>query len=175
MIDDPRHDQFLRLFTANEPAIHAFVRSLVPTREDAREVMQEVAVVLWRKFAAFASGEDFRKWAFGVARYEVLAYVRDKARDRHLFDDALLLTLAEESAAGHDRREAQRAVLEHCLRKLDPGQRDLVLHAYAPGARIDRLATERGQTAMALYKILHRLRLALIDCTRRHFDAEGRA
>ena len=36
MIDVTRHHEFLRLFTANEPAIHAFVPSLVPTREDAR-------------------------------------------------------------------------------------------------------------------------------------------
>ena len=172
MSDVTRHDEFLRLFTANEPAIHAFVRSLVPTRDDAREVMQEVAVVLWRKFSGFASGEDFRKWAFGVARYEVLAYARDKARDRHVFDEALLLTLADESARSQDAREAQRAALELCLQKLDAKQRELVLHAYAPGVRIDQLALERGQTAMALYKVLHRVRLALVACTRRELAAQ---
>jgi len=174
MIDLPRHEQFLRLFSVNEPAIHAFVRSLLPTREDAREVMQEIAVVLWRKFDGFATGEDFRRWAFGVARYEVLAYARDKARDRHVFDEDLLLTLAEEVAASEEVREAQREALEHCLQKLPEPQRELMLTAYAPGTRIDRLAEARGQTAMAVYKVLHRLRLALIECTRREL-AQSRA
>jgi RNA polymerase sigma-70 factor (ECF subfamily) len=175
MTDNPRHDQFLRLFTANEPDLHAFVRSLLPTRDDAREVMQEVAVVLWRKFGTYATGEDFRKWAFGVARYEVLAYARDKARDRHVFDDDLLQTLAAESAAGVDVRELQREALERCLQNLPESQCELLLNAYAPGTRMDRLAHARGQTAMALYKLLHRLRLALIDCTRRELANQGRA
>ena len=39
--------------------------------------MQEVAVVLWQKFAEFDSSRDFRKWSFGVAHYEVLTYLRD--------------------------------------------------------------------------------------------------
>lgn len=173
MLDEPRHDQFLRLFSANEPAIRGFVRSLLPTREDAREVMQEVAVVLWRKFASFPADEDFRKWAFGVARYEVLAYARDKARDRHVFDNDLLQTLATEEVEVADRRDAQREALERCLAKLGPPQRTLVLQAYEPGAHIGRLATARGQTTMAVYKLLHRLRLALVACTQRDLAQQG--
>ena len=76
------HERFLTLFTANEPAIRAFVRRLVPTRHDAADVMQGVALVLWRKFPALEESDQFRKWAFGVARYETLAWLRDKARDR---------------------------------------------------------------------------------------------
>jgi len=168
-----QHDQFLRRYTEHEPALRAFVRSLVPTREDAREVMQEVAVVLGRKFAQCASQEDFRKWAFSVARLEVLAWKRDRARDRLLFDDELLGTLAEEAAGLSDRLEAQLEALEDCLAKLSPEQRALVAAAYAPEARIDRLAEQRGQTAMALYKLLRRIRLALVECTRRALVREG--
>ncbi len=51
--DKERHHQFLRLFTANEAAIHGFVRSLVSRRADAMEIMQEVTVVLWEKFDEF--------------------------------------------------------------------------------------------------------------------------
>ena len=77
-----RHREFLRCFTANEAAIRAYVRRLVPLRSDADDVMQEVAVVLWEKFDEFREGGDFRAWALGVARFEVLAWLRDKARDR---------------------------------------------------------------------------------------------
>lgn len=168
-----QHDQFLRRYTEHEPALRAFVRSLVPAREDAREVMQEVAVVLWRKFDQCARQEDFRRWAFGVARFEVLAWKRDRARDRLLFDDELLGTMAEEAAGLSDRMEAQLEALEDCLAKLPAEKRALVASAYAPEARIDRLAEQRSQTAMALYKVLHRIRLALIECTRRALVREG--
>jgi RNA polymerase sigma-70 factor (ECF subfamily) len=167
MQGDPAHYRFLRLFAANEPAIHAYVRSLLPTRADAREVMQDVAVVLWQKFGQLGDDAGFRPWAFGVARYAALAYARDKARDRHVFDDDLLATLAAEAAQGHDERDRRQEVLEECLRKLPEPQRELVLTAYTPGTRLDRLAAARGQSAMSLYKVLHRLRLALMECARR--------
>ena len=169
--EQQRHRQFLRLFAANEAAVHGFVRSMVPRREDAGEIMQEVAVILWEKFAEFDATRDFRKWACGVARFEVLAFLRDRARDRHVFDESLLVVLADEAiedASG----EARRAALESCLEKLQPRQRDLVLAAYEPGVKIDDLAQQRGQTAMSLYKVLHRIRMALQECIERTLAAE---
>jgi RNA polymerase sigma-70 factor (ECF subfamily) len=162
--DGDNHDQFLRLYVENEEALRGFVRSLVPTLDDAREVMQDVAAVLWRKFDDLNSLEDFRRWAFGVAKFEALAFRRDRARDRHIFSDNLIALLEDEAAeAGeHDRRE-ERA-LEDCLTKLPKAQRELVEFAYSPGARIDELARESGRTPMSLYKALHRIRMVLADC-----------
>jgi RNA polymerase sigma-70 factor (ECF subfamily) len=50
-----RQDLFLRLYVEHEEGLRSFVRSLVPTLEDSREVMQEVAAELWRKFEALES------------------------------------------------------------------------------------------------------------------------
>ena len=169
------HDRFLRLFAEHEPALRTFVRSLLPARGDTADVMQEVAVVLWRKFAEFDATRDFRKWAFGVARYEALAFLRDRARDRHVFDDALVGRLADEAETAAPRHEAQREALETCLQKLPEPQRALVLGAYAKGTHMDELAAQRGQTAMSLYKVLHRIRQALLECVRRTTAREERA
>ena len=170
--NDQHHDQFLRLYAAHEPALRTFVRSLLPSLADVPEVMQEVAVVLWQKFAAFDATRDFRKWAFGVARYEALSYLRDKVRDRLVFNDELVGRLAEEAAAAEPRHGAQREALEACLQKLPEAQRALVLAAYAKGTRMDELAAQRGQTAMSLYKVLHRIRQALVECVQRTIARE---
>lgn len=171
-LNDQHHDQFLRLFAEHEPALRTFVRSLLPSRGDASEVMQAVAVVLWQKFAEFDATRDFRKWAFGVARFEVLADLRDKVRDRHVFDGELVNKLADEAVVAEPRHEAQREALETCLQKLPEPQRSLVLAAYARGTRMDELAAQRGQTAMSLYKMLHRIRQALLECVRRTISQE---
>jgi RNA polymerase sigma-70 factor (ECF subfamily) len=162
-----QHDRFLRLFAEHETALRAFIRSMVPMPSDAAEIMQDAAVVLWRKFDEFDATRDFRKWAFGVARYEALAYLRDRARDRHVFDEALVERLADDAAAADQRHEAQRRALDQCLQKLPAAQRDIVLAAYTKGTRMDELAAARGQTAMSLYKMLHRIRQALLECVRR--------
>jgi RNA polymerase sigma-70 factor (ECF subfamily) len=142
----------------------------VPTLSDANDVMQEVAIVLWEKFTEYESSEDFKRWAFGVARFKVLSWQRDRVRDRHVFglETTELLAVEAERHAGF--LDAQRVALENCLRKLSHEQRSLVSSAYAPGARIDALADSMGSTAMALYKKLHRIRLLLVACTRRELS-----
>ena len=168
-----QHDQFLRLFMAHEESLRVFVRSLLFSREEEREVMQEVAVVLWRKFVPEMSGREFCRWAFGVARMEVLAFRRDRARDRHSFGDEVFELLGEAVLDQADALEGERRALEICLQKLPEAQRQLVQGAYAPGAKMDELAQRTGRTAMALYKTLHRIRLTLMDCTRRVLASEA--
>lgn len=174
-LDRDNHDQFLRLFVENEEALRGFVRSLVPTLEDAREVMQETAAVLWRKFGELDSPQDFRRWAFGVARFEALAFRRDRARDRHVFGEDLLSLLEAEAEVAAEQGDREERALQGCLKKLPKAQRELVEMAYAPGVRIDELAREAGRTPMALYKSLHRIRMALADCIQKVLKQEGLA
>lgn len=164
-LESSRHDSFLRLHATHEPAVRGFVRSLLPTRDDTSEVMQEVAIVLWRKFDELDDLENFRKWAFGVARFEVMAWRRDKARDRHVFSDDLSELLADESACRDEQAEHQRRALEFCLKKLPSEKQRLLRKAYDGETRIDTLAAELNRTAMSLYKVLHRLRLKMVACT----------
>jgi len=164
--DDQHHDNFLRLFTAHEPAVRAFVRALVPTLSDANDVMQEVSIVLWRRFGDYDGAKDFRGWAFGVAKLKVLSWQRDRGRDRHVFGDDLTDLLACHAEENADRLAAQREALRLCLERLPAEQRRLVDSAYAPDTRIHELAQSFGQSIAALYKRLHRIRLALIECTR---------
>lgn len=169
------HELFLRLFTANEPAIRAYVRRLVPTRHDAADVMQSVSLALWKKFRELDEPEDFRKWSFGVARYEALAWRRDKARDRVVLAEDVLHTVAHESAQHEERLSAQRDALEGCLEKLSKEQRTLILAAYAPDVGIQDAAKQSGRTVAAFYQWLHRMRLRLLECTRRTLQTEGPA
>ncbi|MGV3660736.1 MAG: sigma-70 family RNA polymerase sigma factor [Prosthecobacter sp.] len=167
-----RHAEFLRRYAESEVALHTFVRSLVPTRQAASEVMQDVILVLWEKFEA---AHDFQGWAFGVARNVVMRHLRSRSRDRHVFDDALVNQLADDAAALVPEHDRHREALEHCLGKLPAPQRELVLNAYTKGVRMDELAGRRGQTPMALYKLLHRIRQALLDCVQRTLAQEEAA
>jgi RNA polymerase sigma-70 factor (ECF subfamily) len=168
----PEHEQFLRLYTQYEAALHIFVRSMLHCREEADEVMQQVGIVLWTKFD---TAQDFRKWAFGVARIEVLRFIQTRTRDRHVFDEDLLHRLSDRAALHQRDAVTRRDALEHCLEKLPPPQRELVLTAYTRGTRIDELALRRNQTPMALYKLLHRIRFILLECVERTLVSEDTA
>ncbi|MCM2372665.1 sigma-70 family RNA polymerase sigma factor [Aporhodopirellula aestuarii] len=170
--DREQHDQFLRLFMEHEEMLRLFVRSLLFNMEESREVMQEVAIVLWRKFDGSLDNASFRRWAFGVARMEALAFRRDRARDRHLFGDDVAELLGRTIQDESSGLECERNALETCVRKLRPDQQDLLQSAYQPGVNLKGLAQKLGWTSMTLYKKLHRIRLQLMDCTQREMAAE---
>jgi RNA polymerase sigma-70 factor (ECF subfamily) len=158
------HHRFLRLFTTHEEAVRAFVRRLVPTRADADDVMQEVSIVLWEKFTAFREGEDFKAWAFGVARFEVLAWLRDKGRDRLVLDEEVVLKIAHEAAAHEPVLSRQREALERCMEKVPQEQLALVMRAYQPEAQVQEVAQSSGRSVTGFYQWLHRIRKMLHDC-----------
>ena len=159
-----KHDQFVSLYVEHEVALSCFVRSLVRTQDDAREVMQDTAVVLWKKFEQLDSLDDFRRWGFGVARFQALSYRRDLARDRHVFSEGLMELLEAEAEEAAKQCGSEEKALQKCLSKLPGEQNDLIIAAYMPGKRIDEMALIAGRSPMSLYKKLHRIRMVLANC-----------
>lgn len=173
--EDQNYEEFVRLFAHHEPQLRAFVRSLLPTWDDVDEVMQETSLVLWRKWDDFDPETNFMKWGCVVARFEVLKHRRRKARDRHVFEADLIERLAEEGAEEVAALDAQRAALERCLARLPVNQRRLVMAAYAPGTTIAETAAQAGKSATAFYKMLNRIRTALLQCVENSMRKEGLA
>ena len=165
--DTPQNQRFVRLFAVNEPAIRSFVRKMVPRRDDVCDVIQDVAVVLWRKFDPSCGDLDFRKFAFSVAHYEVLAWRRDRARDRHLLDEDVLMALAEECVETEDLLAAQREALKTCMEKLTNPQRKLLLAAYGAKGSVQQLAQQSGRSTQGIYQWLYRMRIMLLACVRK--------
>ena len=171
--DQEQHNQFLRLYVDNEESLRGFVRSLLPTLEDSREVMQNTAAVLWKKYDQLDDPKNFRRWAFGVARFEVLSYRRDKARDRHIFEEELIIQLAQDSEKIEVDSDREIKALKSCLAKLPPKHSALVREAYDKDLKIKEIAEREGRTPMSVYKVLHRARMALADCVKETLEAEG--
>ena len=94
-------------------------------------------------------------------------------RDRLVFDADVMDLLAAEVTEEADAFEAERVALDECLGKLEAAKRRLLEAAYAPGVRMDELAASLGRSPMSFYKAMHRIRLALMDCTQRVLKREG--
>lgn len=171
--ENQQHELFLRSFTAHEPAVRAYVRRLLPGRADADDVMQDVSVVLWKKFGEFREGADFRPWAFGVARMEVLSWFRDKGRDRLVLAPEVIEMLADESVLEETHFDKQREALDMCMEKVEPEQRHLLMQAYQPKSRIHDVARGSGRSVTGFYQWMHRMRRMLLDCIQRETTGEG--
>jgi len=162
--DDDRYEAFIQCFTHTEPDLRRFIRSLLPTWSDTDEVLQQTALVAWRKFDDFDRNTQFIKWTCVIARFEALAYRRKIARDRLVFREDVFDLMASEGIDELDERVEAHTALEHCLGALPPDQRKFVTLAYTPGIKVKDLAAQSGATSAAFYMRLKRIRHKLMNC-----------
>jgi len=173
--EDARYEVFIARFAHHEPDLRRFIRSLLPTAVDADEVLQQTAIVIWRKFEQYDPATNFMKWACVIARFEALAYRRKMARDRLVFREDVMELMADEGIEELDSRRAEHAALESCLEAMPEKQRQFLTLAYTQGIKTKELAEEAGSSAAAFYMRLKRLRLQLLQCVESKLKTEGAA
>ena len=107
-----------------------------------------------------------------IARFEALKHRRRVARSPLVFADDVWNLLAEK-ASGEDVQAIRRRHLEHCLAKLRPGQRDLLLNVHSPGVVMREVALQSGKSEQAFYKVIQRLRAVVLTCVTKALAAEN--
>ncbi|MEM8953842.1 MAG: sigma-70 family RNA polymerase sigma factor [Verrucomicrobiota bacterium] len=159
-------DHIVALLTEHQIALRLYVQSLMPGDPNAHDVTQHANTTLWQKRADFEPGTNFKAWAFAIARYEVLNYRKKQARDarRLIFSDELENTIAEELPTHSENLDQRHDALKHCLTKLRPKDRELILHRYFKSASLKDYAEKVGRSVGGLKVTLHRLRAALQKC-----------
>lgn len=172
---DDRHEAFVRLLMEHEGRVRGFLRGLLPSWNDVDEVIQQASIVAWRKFPEFDRQTNFGGWLLVIARYEALKHRRRLARSPLVFSEEVWELLANEAEPAHaaEAIDRRRTALEHCLDKLGAEQRRLLLETHTPGVRLNEIARGAGRSEQAFYKVVQRLRAAVLDCMRGQLVPEG--
>lgn len=171
--DAQRHEQFVKLFAAQNHRVYAFIRTLIPNSADADEVFQRTSLVLWRKFADFQPDTDFVRWACQIAKFEALSLRRTLRRDRLIFDESLMESIASERLDREPELSDYYAALLECEQKLSVSEHELVNRCYASGAKINAVAQSLGRPVNSVYKALARIRRKLYECVQRSLAKDG--
>lgn len=168
--------EFVALFLAEQRRIYCYIFTLLANAQDAEDLLQETAAVLWKKFGEFQPGTSFFSWACQIAHYQVLNYRRRKGRHEVMLDDDVLEQLAEVPPAEAEMLAIRQSALHDCLKKLTHQDRSLFERRYASTAKGKDLAAELGRPADSIYRSLGRIRRLLMECVRRTIlaaDHEG--
>jgi RNA polymerase sigma-70 factor (ECF subfamily) len=170
----PKTEQFLKLLGAHERGLFAYVYALAPNWQDAEEVMQRVRIRIWQQFAQYDAAKPFDAWARAIAYYLVLAYRKEKSRQREFFTEEVLEAVSDQFDAHLEDADLRREALLRCLDKLDGRRREMVT-AYYSSARhtSETLATRLSMTPNALRQSLFRIRKLLLDCVTRTMRLEA--
>ncbi len=172
-VHDDRHD-FGRLFVKFQPRIYGFIRSLVFNRDDAEEILQETASVLWRKFDEFERGSNFLAWALTVARYQLMYFQQQRKRQVMALNIDLVEAIEQITVEQGDRITNMHESLTVCLDRLEPEDRELFCSRYTSEQSVRELAGNLGRPTSTIYNTLSRIRRNLLECVERQQAEEDR-
>lgn len=164
--------EFVRLITANQSQIYAYIMSLVGNCADADDVMQETSSTMWQQFDNFKPNTDFIAWGVSIAYYKVLEFRRGRRHMQFQFDDDVLDLLAHK--AKHDLMDSNTYLskLQDCLQKLDKYDYQLVRLRYISGVTMNELSRRFNKTARCIYYQIAKIHGLLMRCIVRSITTE---
>jgi len=166
-------EDFLRLLGQHERHLAAFVYSLVPRAADADDILQDVKVTMWREFAKFEPGSNFRAWARQIATHQILNFRRAAVRRPNpALEDSFIEAVATEIDRQAEELDRRSDALQHCLQKLSEPHRKIIVWRYFDNCGIDEIATRTQRTSEAVYQLLSRIRGLLNECVSRQLATQ---
>ena len=168
MKPDPEQT-FVQLVVNHQPALRAFVLSLLPGSPEVDDVIQDTNAEIWTKRGDFRIGTNFKSWMFSVAKFKVMSVWPDhKRRKVWAVPEETLNMLVERIEVGaFAETETRQEALRQCLDRLREEDRMLILNRYIADHNLDRLEQESGRKKDSLKVSLHRIRTALRVCMNR--------
>lgn len=165
--DEERDALLMRLFVTHERAVLRFILGFVPALNDARDILQETAVTLWAKRTEFDPAREYLPWACGIARFKVREFWKKQPRWESFAQEDLLDLMEAQREAMRPELSEREARLRECVQKLPEDSRQVLVRYYVEGESIEEVARQQTRTVEAIYKLLQRVRRALLDCVQR--------
>lgn len=156
---------FSEVYQLMGPKLIAFFLRQGTSREVAEDLLQDVAIRLYRARGSFQRGASAMAWAYGVARNAHIDHVR-AAKTRRIVvsdDDAVGRVRADEAASAESLVAVSQQVehLNAALENLPPAQREAYELRHVQGMEVDQAAAIAGVGENAFKIRVHRAKETL--------------
>lgn len=171
--DPGQTENLIVLLTQHQEQLFRYIFSLVPVEADARDILQETGLALFRKWEQFDSARPFLPWAYRFAYLQVQKHREKQARSPLLFSEDVMDLLANERAHIEPRLDERLRLLDACLGRLSQKEREIVTSRYATRESAEEMMRRFEMTRRTLFRNLEMLRQRLHDCVTRALQSEG--
>lgn len=161
------------LLTQHQEVLFRYIFSLVPVEADARDILQETSLALYRKADQFDPTRPFLPWAYRFAYLQVQKHREKAARSPLLFSEDVMDLLVNDRAHLEPALDERLVHLDRCLTQLSPQQKDLVTARYGLRQSAEDLMQRFAMSRRTLFRNLELLRQQLHDCVTRQLQSEG--
>lgn len=165
--------EFIRLLTEHQVDLQAFILSSLGDYANTLDVLQRTNIVLWQKASQFRHGAPFLPWALKVAKFEILAYMRSRRRDRHVFCPEVVEMMVDTAIARSADRPVRSVALRQCIKELPERSREFLQIRYAQEQSVQQISEKTGRSIDAVKSLYHRIRIALARCIDRKVAANS--
>lgn len=168
MDDQAKHERFLNLFLPVHPGLHSYLRTLIPNRADAEDVLQAAAAIMWEKIDEFQPGTRFDRWAYHIAHLQAMCYLTGRKRSKLVFGEEVVSLLADQAATLSENTSEVMDALELCVARLSEKHRELLRLRFEHGGTNRSVALALGRSEGSVSRALSQLYDDLLECIERH-------
>lgn len=164
-VDEPKDKQFFRLYVTHQRSIYAFIMANIRNFNDANDMMQEVAMVMWQKFDNLEQKDErFLAWGITIARNQLYRYYTRARKTRLVFDEELLSVIEKKCEEKLKTCPDHIYALQQCLTRLNGSHRELLTMKFGQQLTVQAISEKIQRSVSAVYKMITRIHLALQRC-----------
>ena len=145
--------------------IHVLIRQIIPNREDAEELTQDVFIKAFRKLDSFKGSSSLSTWLYRIAWNTAISETRKKKLIYPEFDENQFANLPDETVdevLEKENDELQLQRLEQAIERLQPEEKALITLYYTESKPLAEIALILNLSAENTKVKLHRTRKKIV-------------
>ncbi|MBV6501573.1 MAG: hypothetical protein CJBNEKGG_04088 [Prosthecobacter sp.] len=166
-------ENLILLLSRHQEALFRYIFSLVPCEADARDILQETSLALFRKLDQYDAARPFLPWAYRFAYLQVQKHREKSARSPLWFSEDVMELLVRERIPIEPQLDERLRLLDGCLAMLSAREKELVTCRYALRQGAEEMMSRFAMSRRTLFRNLEMLRQRLHECVTRRLQSEG--
>ena len=160
----PGKSDFEVMLEAMQPRLYGFILKRLADREQTLEVLQRTNLVICQKATDYRPGTSFEAWTFTIARFQVMAWRKNLARNRLVFSDTVYEQIDGKIRPSEDEDDARVDALKDCVKQLNVDESKLLEQRYQEDLPLTTLASTMNMSLDAIGMRLSRIRKKIGQC-----------
>jgi RNA polymerase sigma-70 factor, ECF subfamily len=163
-------EAFSKLIHIHQAAVRAYVAHFIRRWDCVDDLAQETFLGAYRSLPTFRGESPLRFWLLGIARRQVLAFLRadfDRQRNKPRIErelTALMIETVQADTLGPGEFERRMNMLSSCIKALPPHNVQIFEGFYRENRSIADLASVFHRSQGAIKLALYRIRQSLRSC-----------
>lgn len=145
--------------------VHALIRQMIPGREDAEELTQDVFVKVFKSLSSFRGSSSLSTWLYRIAYNTTISYTRKKKLLYSEFEDKALNNIPDEQVDEMLDRENDEMLMqqiEAAVEKLNPEDKALISLYYTQEKSVREISDITALTPENVKIKLYRVRKKIV-------------